>query len=170
MEGIDYEAVLVDLRIKRDELNTAIATIERILGVASTATTTAPGSTPAAAADEKIPKQIESDTFFGLSAVQAAKKYLKMVKRPSATKEIHDGLKAGGFLTNSKSFYSNLYTSIMRSGEFRRVHKKWGLVEWYPNRPMEAPIRKKRRRSTKRRKSLEPKIAAGQKETAEKKA
>ncbi len=143
-EGIDYEAVLDDLKARRDQLNVAIAGIEQMLGLAASSPA---GATPSVT-DEQLPKQVETDTFFGLSAVEAAKKYLKIVKRPAAMKTIHDALKDGGYLTHSKNFYANLYTAIMRSPDFVKVKKNWGLAEWYGGRrpPVEEKTATKKRK------------------------
>ena len=164
-EPIDYEAVLADLRGRRDQLNSAIAVIEQFLGLS-------PGSTVAAAPtsgsplvlEESLPKEVQSDTFFGLSAVDAAKKYLAIVKKPMPMKAIHDALRAGGYLTNSKNFYSNLYTSIMRSPDFQKVRKNWGLAEWYQGRrvPTAEPgpsKRKKARKKIRRKPTPPPRVA-----------
>ena len=146
MGVIDYEAVLEDLRAKRDELNAAIAAIERLSrsGSASPnpsaneegdsgAPLAGGGEEPALATESKT---LREDIFFGLSATEAAKKYLTIVKRPVLTQDLVAALKKGGFLTNAKNFYSNLYTSLKRSDEFTNLGKgKWGLAEWYPNRP-----------------------------------
>lgn len=143
---IDYEAVLEDLRAKRDELNTAIAAIERLVrgGASPKDSATngegASGSPPADGVEEvAVPiesKQLREDTFFGLSATAAAKRYLGMVKRPVLTQELVEALKKGGYLTNAANFYSNLYTTLKRSPDFTNLGKgKWGLSEWYPNRP-----------------------------------
>jgi hypothetical protein len=143
MHGIDYESVLADLRDRRAKLDTAIVAIEQIvLGIGQSAiagtptkiVTPLPGAEPIG---ESLPPQVESDTFFGLSASDGAKKYLKMVKRPTSLAVICRALQEGGYLTTAKNFYSNLYTTLARSDDFVQVGKNWGLVEWYPGRRME---------------------------------
>lgn len=145
MNPINYDAVLEDLRAKRDELNTAIAAIERIArgGASGPAANgeTASGTPQNSGMEEPAaePKHVREDSFFGLSATAAARKYLNMVKRPVVTQDLVDALKQGGLLTNAKNFYSNLYTSLKRSEEFTNLGRgKWGLTEWYPNRPRPA--------------------------------
>ena len=138
-ESIDYEAVLADLRDKRASLDAAIAAIEQlVLGrpvVASEPAEVAEAHQPAAPASSKI----DSDSFFGMSAADAAKKFLRMVKRPQQGKAIHDALLEGGFTTTAKNFYSNLYTAMMRSDDIVNLGgtKGWGLAEWYPGRRFE---------------------------------
>jgi hypothetical protein len=149
MATIDYDAVLEDLRAQRDELNAAISAIERLSRGRSSSQGLTGNGEPASVSPtsgmeerEREPiaapesKQIREDTFFGLSASAAARKYLTMVKRPALTQELVDALKKGGYLTNATNFYSNLYTTLKRSPEFTNLGKgKWGLAEWYPNRP-----------------------------------
>jgi hypothetical protein len=164
-ETIDYEAVLADLRSKRDHLNATIAGIEQLLGVLGTTVgggQGAPNSSgaqgrPASShgeAEEQLPKEIQSDTFFGLSAVDGAKKYLKIVKQPATMKAMHDALLAGGYLTQSQNFYANLYTAVMRNRDFQKVGKRWGLAEWYQGRrPPEPATLRRRRKKTRRSKT-----------------
>ena len=169
-EAIDYEAVLADLRNKREHLNVTIANIEQLIAMGFLKGTISPlvlGSSANGLADptdrarptegeENLPKQVESDTFFGLSAVEAAKKYLKIVKRPTAMKEIEDALRAGGYLTNSQNFYANLYTAVMRSSDFRKVGKKWGLAEWYIGRRPPEPVNPRKKRKSRRKRPSVP--------------
>lgn len=179
-ETIDYEAVLADLRARRDQLNATIAGLEQVMGIVRVAASAAAqGSSngladsedraKAAERDENLPKQVESDTFFGLSAVEAAKKYLKIVKRPAAMKEIEDALRAGGYLTNSQNFYANLYTAVMRSSDFRKVGKKWGLAEWYVGRRPPEPTKPRKKRNRRKRTGtpMKAKGAARAKKTSE---
>ena len=163
-ETIDYEAVLADLRSKRDHLNATIAGIEQLLGVLGTTVGGGQGGPNSSGAqgrstsgngepEELLPKEILSDTFFGLSAVDGARKYLRMVKQPATMKAMHDALLAGGYLTQSQNFYANLYTAIMRNKEFQKVGKKWGLAEWYQGRRPPEPATAPRRRRKKTRRS-----------------
>jgi len=145
MQNVDYNRVLADLRERRDKLNAAIAAIEEMsLG---TGGLDSGGDSDTAAGDEspiQMPQRIStarygllSDSFFQMSAADAAKKYLRIVKRPAGTKEICDALTRGGYLTNAKNFYSNLYTTLLRTPDVIKVKKEWGLAEWYPGKRME---------------------------------
>lgn len=81
------------------------------------------------------PVQIQSDTFFSMTATDAAKKYLQIMKRPQSTGAIEKALRAGGMATTAKNLYSNLYTAMTRDEDFVKPSKGvWGLKEWYPGR------------------------------------
>jgi hypothetical protein len=144
MSTIDYEAVLADLREKRDKLDTAIAAIEQlVLGrVAAPGQAIAAGSiSPGQPDASEVSRTIESDTFFGMTASDATRKYLRMTKRPASLNAILAALQEGGYLTNSKNFYSNLYTTLSRLDDFVKVGKNWALVEWYPGRRLDQKTR-----------------------------
>jgi hypothetical protein len=145
----NYEAVLADLRQKRARIDMAIAFLEeQMLGGPGGSPLGPPpegGESLADAGAGSIPeqpatlsKQVKEDTFFNLSATDAARKYLGMMKRPAATAEMVAAFQQGGFLTTAKNFYSNLYTSLKRSPDFVSVKGKWALAEWYPTRPRPA--------------------------------
>jgi hypothetical protein len=79
---------------------------------------------------------MQSDSFFGLGLIEAAKKYLGMIRKPQSTTQIAEALQAGGFHTASKNF-KNTVTSVLHRhsasiGDIIRVKKEWGLAEWYP--------------------------------------
>ena len=127
---VDYDAVLVDLEAKRDELDAAISAIKRL--VAGGAATNGARRTSAAGVVD-----IRKDDFFGLSAVDAAKKYLHMCKTSQSTKAIAIAIQKGGFHTAAKNVYSNVYTSLSRGEHFVKVGKGlWGLKEWYKGRTL----------------------------------
>lgn len=133
-ESVNYDAVLADLTAKRDQLNVAIEAIRSlgaVGGLAGAANVTS--STTAA-------QKIEPDAFFGLTVVEASRKYLAMMKRPQTTPTITEALQAGGYLFQSgnpsTTVASILNRSDSKSGEVVRVGKgMWGLADWYPNRP-----------------------------------
>jgi hypothetical protein len=144
-----YDAVLADLRQRRARIDTAIAAIEELMSGQGGLPPSAPteggdsfpdtaGANPPEPTPPTLSKQIKEDTFFNLSTVQAARKFLSMMKRPAATGEMVAAFQQGGFLTNAKNFYSNLYTSLKRSPDFVNVKGKWGLAEWYPSRARSA--------------------------------
>lgn len=86
---INYDSVLADLRAKREKLDAAIAGIELMLGLSSPSAATSP-NTPIQA------QEVESDSFFGMSIPDAARKFLGMRKKPQTTQEIADALNRGG--------------------------------------------------------------------------
>lgn len=129
-QSIDYRAVLADLEVRRAQLDQVIAGIRLILGEQGEGFSTP--STPDGAKRE-IPQEVKSDTFFGLSVTDATKKYLTIVKDPKSTQEIADALKAGGFKSTAKNFYSNVFTALSRDDTFCKIKRgQWGLSEWYP--------------------------------------
>lgn len=119
-QSIDYRAVLADLEARRAQLDQAIAAIRLFLGEQGDG-----GSA--------LFTEVKSDTFFGLSVTDAAKKYLTIVKDPKSTQEIADALKAGGFKSTAKNFYSNVFTALSRDDTFCKIKRgQWALSEWSP--------------------------------------
>ena len=131
--AVNYEAVLKDLEGKRNELDTAIRAIRKMLGKGDAAAAAATESEPGGRQAED--GQIKPDSFFGMTAVDAAKKCLRIKKTPLGTTRLTSLLRTGGYVTGAKNFYSNLYTSMVRDPELVRIGKgTWGLAEWYPGR------------------------------------
>lgn len=134
--NINYSNVLADLKRRRQELDGAIAAIQRILGQTTSAGHGEEHDTrPAAPAG-----QIRSDEFFGLSVPAAIRKYLEIMKRPRTAAEIVKGIQDGGFITQAKNFYASVSTSLRRlDGRGVVVQlpdtKQWGLAAWYPPQP-----------------------------------
>jgi hypothetical protein len=133
-EKIDYAAVLADLVAKRDQLNAAIEAIEVMTGQTVT---------PSGSRVKDEPTEVRSDSFFGLTFPQAAKKYLAIAKRPQSAKEIAEALNRGGITHQSTNFTNTIYTTLKREddrgGDIIKVGKHWGLASWYPGR-----VRKKK--------------------------
>lgn len=123
------------LRTQRDLIDEAIRALEALAALAPMnafaaavpATTTKPGDS-----------RIESDSFFRMSISDAVKKYLGLVKKPKKTREILDGLLAGGWITTSKKPIAPLYNTLLvmeNRSEIARVGEgTWGLAEWYGGR------------------------------------
>jgi len=134
--AIDYNAVLADLKKKRDELDKAIAGIEVIIGLAPNSGVQAAQPQPSLAANAPIPE----DAFFGMSIVEAANKYLQIKKKPQTTKQIAEALEAGG-LTNQSGNFGNTVGSVLNRNVasanpiFANISRgTWGLSSWYGNR------------------------------------
>jgi len=127
---IDYQAVLADLKTKRDDLNAAIKAVEIILGQTSSQDGT-PMTQPGAGKTS-----LRTDSFFGMGIGDAAVKYLGMVKAPRSTNAIMKALEEGGLTHTSKSFYGTVFTALKRrseiEGDVTKVKKEWGLIAWYP--------------------------------------
>ncbi len=131
-EGIpNYQAVLDDLKARRAQLDSAIAAIEAIMGLASTSTTTSAPSSGALA----------PDAFFSMSIPDATKKLLTMMKRRLSTNDIMRYLKQGGL---PEPAYNTLYAVLRRRqsqvGDIINVNGEWGLKEWTPN--WKPPVKK----------------------------
>jgi hypothetical protein len=143
-EPVNYEAVLADLRVKRASLDAAIAAIEQLQTVGGM-------SSEATALPKTIdPSSIPDDAFFGLSVVDAAKKYLTIVKRKQSVKEIADALDRGGLPHSSSNFVATVATMLRRANDSDLVkvgRGDWGLAGWYGSRrPKPEPVPKSRPR------------------------
>lgn len=123
MDGqtIDYQAVLADLKKRRDDMDRAIAALEMIVAGQT-------GSAPGSLVDEA---NIPSDAFFGMTIREAVKKYLGIVKRKKPLHEIVKALEAGGIPHQSKNFYMSVSTSVRRDKDIVKVGGEWGLAGWY---------------------------------------
>ena len=131
-EIIDYEAVLGDLEAKKAAIDAAIMGIRQMLSLAAQAV---PGTINGRGPSE--PQALESDTFFGQSLGEAAKKFLRITKRKQSATTIAKALEAGGIQHTSKYLPNTVRTSLIRlaeNGEVVQVGKEWGLAEWYPGR------------------------------------
>lgn len=130
-----YDAVLADLRAKRDQLDQAIAAIESLRGGAMSATGGAVGETH----KKQAPQSSGPGALLGYSIVDAAKKLLSEQRRPLRNPEIASLFKAGGLVLNSKEPANTIGSVLTRRqnevGDIVRVDRgTWGLKEWYPNR------------------------------------
>jgi hypothetical protein len=74
------------------------------------------------------------DSFFNLTAAEAAKKYLAAIKKTASVNIISDVLLAGGWKTSSKNVPDLLRTILGRHVDFVRINGEFGLAEWYPGR------------------------------------
>jgi hypothetical protein len=141
MTNEHYEAVLEDLERQRDELDVAInairQTMGRSMGIPSEERVGKPTIT------QRPPRsgEMRSDEFFGMSIVNAAKKYLSIVRKPTPAPTIAREIKAHGLLNNSKGFPGTVYSLLYRESEkpngsiIKMPGNEWALAEWYPNRP-----------------------------------
>lgn len=82
------------------------------------------------------PYEINHDSFYGLSVLEAAKKYLEYVGGPAkSTGEIFDGISKGGLKTTDRSLYVTLATAATKGKGIEKVGAgTWGLTEWYKNK------------------------------------
>jgi len=124
-----YEAVLADLRAKRAQIDTAIATIEAIRGGMSAA--------PIASADTPLGEG--PGWLLGLTIPDAAKKLLATRRQPLRNPDIAEAFRAGGLAMNSKDPVNTIGSVLTRRfaevGDIVKVGRgTWGLREWYPGR------------------------------------
>jgi HB1, ASXL, restriction endonuclease HTH domain len=126
-----YEAVLSDLRAKRDQIDQAIAMIEAVRSGAPLAGSTAsPVSQPAAEGP---------GAYLGMTIVEAAKTLLASRRQPLRNPDIVAAFKAGGLVLSSSDPVNTVGSVLTRRfnevGDIVRVGRGiWGLKEWYPGR------------------------------------
>ena len=142
----EYDAVVADLENQILELQSTVEVLKRLRDKGATSqgvTLSPPGEGMAVKAPVvrtsiqrmpvlDVPPAIPSDAFFGMSIVDAAKKYLGLVKKPQGTKVIADALNRGGLQHASKSLYATLFSILSRralkEGDIAKVGLEWGLV------------------------------------------
>lgn len=131
---VDYGNVLADLQAKKAEIENAIKGIEAVMGLALSGgaeITHIPTHGKDGGGHSAV---IADDTFFNMTIVEAAKKYLAMGHRqPKSTQEVLDALQKGGLQSAIYDTVSALISRKAKRGEdFVKLPKrKWGLVEWY---------------------------------------
>jgi hypothetical protein len=132
-----YDAVIADLRAKRDEIDALIQRLELFRnwvpppmgGLAPE-----PSLLSQATASPPSSRQIAPGTFHGMGIQEAVKKLLLLRKRTMSAPELSADLRAGGLDFNPKSIASVLHRGFMSGGEIvRKDRGQWGLQEWYPN-------------------------------------
>lgn len=126
-----YQMVLDDLMARRAKLDAAISAIQEAMGMPATAQASNGGSSGTST--------VRSDSFFGMTVLEATKKFLAMSKRTKTITEITDALKEGGytFATGNPlgTVSAVLHRTDAKGGEVIRVSKGvYGLAEWYPGR------------------------------------
>lgn len=139
--SVDYSTVLADLERRRDALTTAIDAIRMIADPQGAEAHNGAPAAPRTPAPRGIGGgTMRPDEFFGMSILQAAKRYLAIVKQPKSATEIAKTVKEHGLLNTSKGFQNTVYSVLYREAErggrsVVKVGNAWGLSEWYPNRP-----------------------------------
>lgn len=134
-----YEAVLADLRAKREQIDQTINLLSAMRG--GVAVSASLSVSPANGVETGVVET--AGMFLGMSIVDAAKKLLAARKRTMSNSEILAELKAGGLvLTGADPL--NVVGSVMTRrfnniGDVVRVGRgTWGLKEWYPGRNFKA--------------------------------
>lgn len=75
-DAIDYEAVLADLRVRREKLDAAILGIEQMLGAAPSGGQDQNGRSTRDAQS----REVKDDSFLGMSMPEAAITFLRMTR------------------------------------------------------------------------------------------
>ena len=129
---VDYAPVIADLEAKRAEIDTMIASLKKMQGLAPSGT--------GGGATGRGEAEVRDDSFFNLNIPEASKKYLGMMKKPQSTPEITDALLRGGMTTLKPDSFANTVGSVLNrmdrndAGVVKVGRAKWGLAEWYPGR------------------------------------
>lgn len=130
-----YDAVLADLRAKRDQIDQTIALLEAMR--TGTPVTQQPLDFSADVPPNGVVET--AGMFLGMSIVDAAKKLLAMRKRTMGNAEILSELQAGGLVLTGADPLNVVGSVLTRRfnnvGDVVRVGRGiWGLKEWYPGR------------------------------------
>jgi hypothetical protein len=134
--SMDFSAVLLDLQEKRAHLQTAVEgldkAIEALGNLVSGASSGVPLGPPAAAGKPSL--ALRSDTFFRMTVLDAAKKFLSMVAQPRSISQITDALNRGG-LTCKPESVATIMSKAAKTNEVVKIGSgDWGLPEWYGER------------------------------------
>jgi hypothetical protein len=134
-DGISISAMIAHLKEQQTALVEAIGALEKLesLGMGST-------QAPADFGAGAVPRELQPDTFYGMSIAEAAKKYLAMSgRKPQTTDSITDALGRGGLSATRDSVGTILVRVANQEGDIVRVGRGlWGLFEWYPGRQRRA--------------------------------
>ena len=132
-----YDAVIADLRAKRDEIDQLIARLELFRNWVPPpmgGLVPEPSLLSQAIATPAPGRGIGPGTFHGMGIQEAVKKLLQIRKRAMTAPELSADLHEGGLDFNPKSIASVLHRSFASGGEVvRKERGQWGLQEWYPN-------------------------------------
>jgi hypothetical protein len=126
------ELYLDKLLRERDDLDKMIELVNRKMG--STGSTISEKESSVFRKNKET-IQVDHDTFYAMSIIDAAKKYLGIVGKPARpTQEIIKALKSGGLEKAEYNTVSSVLARADRSqqGICRVGRGKWGLSEWYP--------------------------------------
>lgn len=128
-----YEAVLADLRARREKIDQTIELLTSMRAGGHAA----PGASLVRAPESEIVET--AGMYLGMSIVDAAKKLLAMRKRTMGNAEILAELQSGGLVLTGADPLNVVGSVLTRrfnnQGDVVRVGRGiWGLKEWYPGR------------------------------------
>lgn len=135
-----YDAVISDLRAKRDQIEQAIKLLETLregILVPGLGATPPPGISTLIGHMATQDGEMVAGTFHGMNIQDAVKKLLHMRKRTMGAQEIAADLHSGGLRlqsdTPANTITSVLHRAFTRGGDIVRIGRgQWGLAEWYP--------------------------------------
>jgi hypothetical protein len=134
-EGISISSMIAQLKQQQTVLAEAIGALEKLesSGFGSM-------QAPSGLSGSGIPREIQPDTFYGMSIAEAARKFLAVSgKKPQTTDSITDALGRGGLTATRDSVGTILVRVANQDGDIVRVGRGlWGLFEWYPGRQRRA--------------------------------
>lgn len=129
-DGTGVDPIAASIALMEAQIAKLRGAIETLEGVRSLVGSTGVAGTPRNGAEASF----GHDAFFGMSAADAAKKYLSAAKKTAPVKIIADALIAGGWKTAAKNIPENLRTILGRTPAFVLINGQFGLAEWYPGR------------------------------------
>ena len=143
-QTLDLGAYLAALEAQRATLAIQIAGVREALGLPPETNGNMPSNgvsvggtiTPRGTLTGAVGR-VRGDEFFRMSVPEAIKRYLEIMKQPQTPKDIAEGLKSGGILSEAKHFYANVFTALKRlrsQGVVMNTKRGWGLSEWYAGR------------------------------------
>jgi hypothetical protein len=126
----DYRGVLADLRAKRgalagelEQLDAAIAALEKIVQRQSPTLVMPAG--PVGPPKPTLP------SYEGMTLPRAVQAHMQFVDKPQTTRQVIDGVRAGGMDSDAPSFDTQVYNVLNRNsdegGLYRRDGHHWVL-------------------------------------------
>jgi HB1, ASXL, restriction endonuclease HTH domain len=137
-----YDAVIADLRAKRDQIDQMIQYLELFKGgipILAPGVLPTPSFIGSAYAPSTDTSQIPSGAFLGMGIEEAVRALLRIRKRAMSAQEIAADLLTGGLHLKSETPANTIASVLSRAykagGDIVRISRgQWGLREWYPTR------------------------------------
>jgi hypothetical protein len=134
-----YEAVLADLRAKRQQIDNTIALLEGLRSGGGNPVSHGGGAPAESARQPGNRPDLGPGAFLGMTIPDAVRKLLATERRQMQTSEIVVQLERGGLVLTSADKVNTVGSVLLRRfntvGDVVRVSRGlWGLQEWYPGR------------------------------------
>jgi hypothetical protein len=159
-ESIDYTKVLEDLELKRTAIETTIAGVRQMLNLGADRTIGAAVQGAGGDRKEQQAGEVLHDSFFGMSAPDAIRKFLNMMKRPQSASDIAKAMHDGGLPTTSDNIGKVIGPTLSRmkaNGDLFLHKGKWAPSDWYSVGARERLEAVEKGKSKKNRKAGRPK-------------